>query len=149
MGSKDVVQNVYISNARMINSTKAVGIKLYPSGPSHGTATVRNVTWQNVSVENCPYAAQIQSCYGETSSYCTTYPSTAQIENVRFINFKGVTSGKYGDVVANLDCPANGSCGMSFENWAVTPPKGTAVFQCANEGSVEIEGISCSPGASG
>jgi len=41
----DVVSNVYVYNATMVSSTKAVGIKLYPGG--YGTATVSNVTWDN------------------------------------------------------------------------------------------------------
>ena len=40
-GSTDTVQNVYVTNANMETSTKAVGIKLYPGGTSHGTAVVK------------------------------------------------------------------------------------------------------------
>lgn len=40
----DVVSNIYVSGATMINSTKAVGIKLYDGESGHAAATVRNVT---------------------------------------------------------------------------------------------------------
>lgn len=131
----------------MVNSTKAVGIKVYPGGTSHGTSIVSNVTYDGITVVNSDYAAQIQSCYGETAAYCESYPSTANITGVVFKNFGGTTSSKYAPVVANLDCPADGSCGISFEGWAVKAGSGTAEVLCANvEGSL---GVSCTAGASG
>jgi galacturan 1,4-alpha-galacturonidase len=48
-GRIDKVQNVYVSDAIMINSTKAVGIKLYPGGSSHGTVFVSNITFESDS----------------------------------------------------------------------------------------------------
>jgi len=41
----DFVKNVYVANATMINCGKGEGIKLYPSGATHGTSTISNVTW--------------------------------------------------------------------------------------------------------
>ena len=87
--------------ATMINSSKAVGIKLHPGGSAHGTATVSNVTYDGVTVTNCDYAAQIQSCYNEDASYYASYPSTASVTGVYFKNFIGTTSTKYEPDVAN------------------------------------------------
>jgi galacturan 1,4-alpha-galacturonidase len=76
----------------MIDSTKAVGIKLYEGGDDHGTATVSNMTWQNIEVDNCGYAAQVQSCYGSSSDEdCGANPSAAQLTEINFINFSGTT----------------------------------------------------------
>lgn len=76
----------------MIDSTKAVGIKLYEGGSSHGTATVKNVTFENIVVQGSDYAAQIQSCYDSASTAdCTANPSTSSITDVYFINFSGTT----------------------------------------------------------
>lgn len=143
----DTVKNVYVTGATMINSTKAVGIKLYPGGSSHGTGVVSNVTFDGVTVKNSDYAAQIQSCYGEDSDYCAEYPSTGTITDVYFKNFKGTTSTKYEPVIADIDCPADGTCGVQFSGWSVAPPSGMAEYLCANTGS--SIGIACTSGASG
>jgi len=45
-GSTDTVSNVYVTNADMTTSTKAVGIKLYPGG--FGSVVVKNVTFDGV-----------------------------------------------------------------------------------------------------
>lgn len=145
--STDTVKNVYVTSATMINSTKAVGIKVYPGGSAHGTSIVSNVTFDGVTVTNSDYAAQIQSCYGEDTTYCASYPSTATITDVYFKNFKGTTSTKYAGDIANLDCPEAGTCGIYFESWAVKAGSGTATYLCANIDSTP--GITCSTGASG
>lgn len=61
---EDVVENVYVSGATMVSSTKAAGIKLYPGGDKYGTSSVSNVTYENIVVKDCDYAFQVQSCYG-------------------------------------------------------------------------------------
>jgi galacturan 1,4-alpha-galacturonidase len=145
--STDTVTNIYVTNANMQTSTKAVGIKLYPGGSKHGTAVVRNVTWDGVTVSDCDYAAQIQSCYGEDASYCTSNPSTATVQDVYFKNFRGTTSNKYSPTTANINCPAKGSCGINFSGWDVKAPSGSAKVLCANQPS--SIGVTCSSGASG
>ncbi|KAH7137033.1 glycoside hydrolase family 28 protein [Dactylonectria estremocensis] len=143
----DTVQNVLVSDATMINSTKAAGIKLYPGGPNHGTAAVSNVTFQNVVVQNCDYAFQVQSCYGETASYCTSYPSTAQLSGLIAKGFSGTTSSKYAPTVANINCPAAGSCGLTMASMSVKPPSGSATYLCAT--TPDTLGVTCKSGASG
>ncbi|KAJ5127711.1 hypothetical protein N7448_008490 [Penicillium atrosanguineum] len=145
--SDDTVKNVYISGATMINSTKAVGIKTYPSGGSHGLSTVTNVTWTNVHVEGCDYAIQIQSCYGEGADYCEEYPGDAVLTDIVFDGFSGTTSGKYDDVTGNLDCGKDGSCGITISSYTVVAPDGKNEVLCAN--TPEGLGVSCTSGASG
>lgn len=145
--SDDTVKNIYVTDATMINSSKAVGIKLYPGGSAHGTATVSNVTYDGVTVTNCDYAAQIQSCYNEDASYCASYPSTAIVTGVYFKNFKGTTSTKYEPDIANIDCPGAGTCDVFFSGWSVKPPSGTAAYLCANVDS--SPGITCTSEATG
>lgn len=147
-GSSDSVKNIYVSQATMQTSTKAVGIKLYPGGSSHGTATVSNVTFDGVTVSGCDYAAQIQSCYNEDASYCSSYPSTATLTDIYFKNFSGTTSSKYSPVLANINCPAAGTCDVYFSGWTAKPPSGTAKYLCANIDNSN-PGITCSSGASG
>lgn len=110
VSNADSVQNVYVTDATMTGCSKAAGIKLYPGGSDHGTATVSNVTWDGVTVDNCDYGAQIQSCYGGTADECASTPSAASLTGISFKNFKGTTSTHYEPTVANLDCPADGTC---------------------------------------
>lgn len=146
-GTTDVVQNVYVSGATMINSAKAAGIKLYPAGPSHGSATVTNITWDGIVVDNSDYAFQIQSCYGETAAYCAQYPSTAKLSGIVVKNVSGTTSTHYEPVVMNLDCPAAGTCGVTMSGVSLAAPSGTAKYLCANTPSTL--GVTCTSGATG
>jgi galacturan 1,4-alpha-galacturonidase len=86
------VKHILVDGANMIKSTKAVGIKLYQGGSDHGTATVTNVTYQNVVVDACDYAAQIESCYGSSdAASCAAAPSAAQLSQIYFKGFSGKT----------------------------------------------------------
>jgi len=143
----DSVQNVFVTGATMINCTKAVGIKLYPSGPAYGTSAVSNVTWDGVTVDNCDYGAQVQSCYGTTAAECAANPCAASLTSISFKNFKGTTNDKKAPAVANLNCPLVGTCGLHFENFNIAPPTGTAVALCAN--THDNIGVRCTAGANG
>ena len=146
-GSDDTVTNIYISNVKMINSTKAAGIKTYPSGGSHGLSTVTNVTFTDFTVENCGYAFQIQSCYGENASYCESNPGNAKLTDITVSKFSGTTSSTYAPVTANLDCGSGGTCDVTISDWTVTSSSGTAEVLCADTPS--DLGVTCTTGASG
>lgn len=146
-GATDTVQNIYVNGATMTDSTKAAGIKLYPAGTSHGTAVVRNVTWENIIVDNSEYAFQIQSCYGEDETYCDSTPSTGQLSDIVIKGLSGTTSSKYSPTIMNLNCPAKGTCGVTMSSITVQPPSGSAEILCANTPS--DLGVTCSSGASG
>lgn len=146
-GSTDTVQNIYVKGATMIASTKAAGLKLYPAGDDHGTSVVSNVTFENFVVDSSDYAFQVQSCYGEDSDYCDATPSTAQITGVVIKGFSGTTSSTYAPVVANIDCPADGTCGITMSEMTVKAASGTAEYLCANTPS--DLGVTCTTGASG
>ncbi|EEB98324.1 hypothetical protein MPER_02191 [Moniliophthora perniciosa FA553] len=87
-GSNDVVTNVIVKGATMIDSTKATGIKLYDGASGHGVATVRNVTFQDVTLQNCEYAAHIQTCYRSSG---TCVPSKHNVDQVYWKNIRGTT----------------------------------------------------------
>jgi galacturan 1,4-alpha-galacturonidase len=143
----DTVKNIYVNKATMINCGKAAGIKVYNGGSTHGTSTVSNVTWNDVVVDGCDYGAQVQSCYGATDAECVANPSAASLTGIYFKNFRGTTNSKKSPNVANLNCPGAGTCNLYFTSWAVNPPSGTAVNQCANIDN--SPGITCTSGASG
>lgn len=146
-GTTDTVSNVLVSGAKMSTSTKAAGIKLYAGGSSYGTAVVSNVTFKDFTVASSDYAFQVQSCYNSDASYCASNPSTAKISGVVVSGFSGTTSTKYAPVVANINCPKAGSCGIAMSGMTVKAGSGTAKYQCANTPS--NLGVACSSGASG
>lgn len=140
----DAVQNVLVKGATMINSAKALGIKLYPGGDKYGTASVSNVTWEDVVVENCEYAFQVQSCYSSDASYCSEYPSNATLTGITITNLSGSTSGS--DVM-NINCPADGTCDITMTDVTVTGTDDSTTYLCAN--TLDNVGITCADGASG
>lgn len=141
----DTVTNIYVSDATMINSSKAVGIKYYPGG--FGNAVVKNVTYDGVTVTNSDYAIQIQSCYGQDADYCTTNPSNATLEDIYFKNFKGTTSTKYKGDTSNLNCSEGDLCDVHISGYEVKAESGTAEVLCVNTPS--DLGVECVIGASG
>ncbi|KAJ5437459.1 Glycoside hydrolase family 28 [Penicillium cf. griseofulvum] len=145
--SSDSVKNVYVSGATMIDSTKAAGIKTYPSGGNHGISTVSNVTFTGVVVDGCDYAIQIQSCYGEDADYCVDHPGNADLTGINFEKFSGTTSGKYKAVTGSLACGSGGTCDVKVGTYTVKAPSGGSEVLCANTPS--NLGVKCTPGASG
>lgn len=143
----DSVKNVYVNNATMSNCGKAAGIKLYPGGPDYGTATVSNVTWSNIIVDQCEYAVQIQSCYNADADYCAEYPSAADLTGIYLENFSGQTKTQAGTVTSNLNCPAAGTCDLYFTDYSVISSESTSEVLCNNIDS--NPGITCVSGASG
>ncbi|KAL2809218.1 pectin lyase fold/virulence factor [Aspergillus granulosus] len=143
----DTVTNVWVEGATMIRSTKAVGIKTYPSGNGHGFSTVSNVTWKDVVVQDCDYAIQVESCYGEDDEYCESNPGNAVLSGITFQGFTGTTSDKYDPVTGNLNCGADGECDVSVVDYGVVAPSGEGTVLCANTpGDL---GVACTAGASG
>ncbi|KAF3921349.1 Exopolygalacturonase [Dactylellina cionopaga] len=139
----DVVKNIYFKNAVMVNSGKAGGIKTYPGGFS--TSTVTNVTFENISVQGCDYGIQIQSCYGQTASYCAAHPNTAVLSQIKFKNFTGITNGKQDPATSNINCGAAGTCDIQISGYNVKSPNGNGVVLCANTPS--NLGVACTSGA--
>ena len=143
----DVVQNIYVKGATMVNSTKAAGIKTYPhtSGGSN-SATVSNVTMTDFTVANSDYAIQIQSCYNSDISACTG-EGMAKLTDIVFSGFSGTTSTHYSPATSNLDCGDSGICGISISGYNVKPASGTGRVLCAHTPSTL--GVACTAGASG
>ncbi|KAF5548137.1 endo-xylogalacturonan hydrolase A [Fusarium napiforme] len=139
----DTVTNIYVRNATMKGATKAAGIKIYPGGPYHGTAVVRNVTWDGVIIDNCGAAFEFDACYNEDESYCEQYPSTAQVTEIYVKNFSGKTSTKYAPTTGHTYCPVEGNnCDVEFTNWTVESGTGAGQFLCENISS-DVLGIIC------
>lgn len=126
----DMVKNIYVSNAKMINCSAVARIKFYPGGPSHGAVLVSNVTYKDIVIDNSDYAVQIDNCYETDPNICKQYPSAAELLDIHFINITGTTSQKYDPVVARLECPPNGTCDLTFQQWNVLAPSGRSSVIC-------------------
>jgi galacturan 1,4-alpha-galacturonidase len=146
-GQTDEVKNVYVSDVKMIDSTPAVRIKVYPGGPSHGKVFVSNITFQRITVENCDYAFRVQTCYLSKETACQQTPSSAILSNIKLIDIIGKTSNKYDPDVANINCPPTGTCDLTFFGWNVTAPGGNSTVLCSNYD--HPSGVKCTPGAFG
>ncbi|KAJ7054396.1 glycoside hydrolase family 28 protein [Mycena amicta] len=145
-GSTDAVTNAFLGPATMINSAKAVGIKLYEGGSAHGVATVSNVTWSDITVQNCDYAVQIQSCYNAANT-ASCIANTDTLTGVVFKNIIGTTSTHNSPVVANINCSPSATCNVVLQGFNVKPPSGTADVLCSNiDGSL---GVTCGGAATG
>ena len=146
-GKTDEVKNLYVSDVKMINSTPAVRIKVYPGDPSHGKVVVSNVTFERITVENCDYAFRVQTCYLSKETICKEAPSAALLSNIKLINITGKTSHEYDPDVANINCPAAGTCDLTFLGWNVVAPSDNSTVLCSNYD--HPSGVTCTPGAFG
>ena len=131
-GIPHIVKNVYISDVKMINSTFGTRIKFYPGGPSHGPVSVTNVTYKDVTIDNCDYAFLVDNCYESERDECRKYPSSAQLLDINFINITGKTSRDHDPVVAQIDCPPSGTCDLTFKDWNIVAPSGNSTVLCSN-----------------
>ncbi|KAJ7513040.1 glycoside hydrolase family 28 protein [Mycena galericulata] len=145
-GSKDTVTNAFLGPATMINSAKAVGIKLYEGGSAHGVATVSNVTWSDITVQNCDYAIEIQSCY-DAANTSDCIANTDSLTGITFTGFTGITSTTYRPVVANINCSPSATCDVVVKDFSVKPPSGTAEVLCSNID--DALGLTCSGAGTG
>ncbi|KAE8153795.1 pectin lyase fold/virulence factor [Aspergillus avenaceus] len=143
-GEVDTVKNILFRDAKMTKCSKAAGIKIYSGG--YGTADVSNVTWENVQVDESSYGFQLQSCYGSDDKECASKPSAAKLTDIVVKDFSGTTDQHNAPVVASINCPAKGTCGLSLTDMNIKTPSGEAEYQCANTAEI---GVECVPGASG
>jgi galacturan 1,4-alpha-galacturonidase len=84
---------VLVSDIVMTNASDGARIKVWPGmAPTStdltsggGSGHVKNVTYQNVHIENVDYAIEITQCYGATNlTVCSRYPSSLVIEDIVF-----------------------------------------------------------------
>lgn len=85
LGEIDIVENVYIYNNSLSNSTEGAAIRLKvvpninPRNPNNddggGSGYIRNVTYDTFQAIDVPYAIAIDQCYDyDNETYCNQYP---------------------------------------------------------------------------
>lgn len=144
VGEFDIVESVMVSNISMHNASDGARIKVWPDAPSEmsadlqgggGSGRVRNITYEDMTVDNVDYALQITQCYGQRSlTLCQQHPSKLTIDNVAFRRFKGKTSRKHQPLIASFACSSAEVCGRIYaSDIDVVSPSGTRQAFCLNQ----------------
>jgi hypothetical protein len=116
------------------------------AGPNVGYGYIDNITYKDIHIENTDSPVVLDQCYFNINqTTCAQYPSKVNITNVNFINITGTSSGKAGNVVADLTCSPGATCnGIHLEGINITSPSGgTPVIVCENiQGDIGVDCVS-------
>jgi galacturan 1,4-alpha-galacturonidase len=103
-GVTDVGANVLVKNVTMVNAENGARIKAFGGSASAtstkggGSGYVKNITFQDFTVQNVDLPVVIDQCYETSATTCASYPSKVTISDVHYINVTG-TGGKSKEVV--------------------------------------------------
>ncbi|KAK3341909.1 exopolygalacturonase [Lasiosphaeria hispida] len=150
VGTFDIVESVMVSNISMHNASDSARIKVWPNAPSAmsddlqgggGSGRVRNITYEDMTIDNVDYAIEITQCYGQRNlTLCQQYPSPLTIDDVVFRRFRGTTSRKYQPLVATFACSSAKVCGhIRATDIDVVSPSGTRQAYCLNQEATNLE----------
>jgi len=150
-GETDIVANIYVKNISMNNAQNGARIKVWGGSPDPnstaggGSGYVQNVTFEDFYVNNVDYPIYLTQCYGSNSTdACAEYPSRLTISDVHYINVTGVSSGKEGNVVVELDCSSE-CYGITATCTDLTSPDSQAVYHCQNIADETALDFACTP----
>ena len=148
----DIVDSIMVSNITMHNASNGARIKVWPNAPSAmsddlqgggGSGRVRNITYEDMIIDNVDYAIEITQCYGQKNlTLCQEFPSPLVIQDIMFRRFKGRTSKKYEPLVAAFACSSPDVCGNIFaRDIDVVSPGGKRQAYCLNQvrGNLDVE----------
>jgi galacturan 1,4-alpha-galacturonidase len=116
-GTLDYITNAHIKNVTLLNGQNGVRLKAW-AGPNVGYGYIRNITYDKIHMENTDHPVVIDQCYiNINASTCAKYPSKVNISDIRFLNIRGTSSGKLGNVMAELRCSPGAECkGIELQN---------------------------------
>ncbi|OLN81756.1 Exopolygalacturonase A 2 [Colletotrichum chlorophyti] len=147
----DIVEDIYVYNITMSQSTDGARIKVWPGIPNEsdpaasggGSGRVRNVTYELFHNNNNDHAIAITQCYYQKNqTLCDLFPASLEIQDISFLDFTGTTSTKYAPRVGELICSSPDVCsGIVARNINVKAPGDKATFyRCHNfdESNVDI-----------
>ncbi|KAH8813089.1 PGX, glycoside hydrolase family 28 protein [Xylogone sp. PMI_703] len=143
VGEFDIVENVYVYNVSMHNTTDGARIKVWPNTPSAlsgdlqgggGSGRVQNITYDTMVIDNVDYAIEVDQCYGQSNlTLCLQYPSPLTITDIVFRNFQGKTSKKYSPETSTFACSSDTVCNnIVASNIDVVSPAGVNEAYCLN-----------------
>ncbi|KAJ4992889.1 exopolygalacturonase [Stagonosporopsis vannaccii] len=140
----DIVENLYIYNVSLANSSDGARIKVWPGietsfqtllNGGGGLGRVKNVTYDLFRNVNNDRAITITQCYGQKNqSLCYEHPANLTIEDVLIKNMYGTTSESLDPQAGTLICSALDRCSnIRAENITVQVPSGKSpVYACKN-----------------
>ncbi|EOD51379.1 putative extracellular exo-polygalacturonase protein [Neofusicoccum parvum UCRNP2] len=139
----DYVENIYVYNAAMYNSSEGARIKVWPNAFSEKSATlvggggrglVRNVTYDTMWLDNVDYGLTITQCYGQDDEEeCFKHPSKLNITDVTFRNVRGRTNRVFAPIVAHLVCSSPDTCSnIVAEDIDIRSINGSNLVTCRN-----------------
>ncbi|KAH6644374.1 exopolygalacturonase [Boeremia exigua] len=140
----DIVENLYIYNVSLANSSDGARIKVWPGietsfqtllNGGGGLGRVKNVTYDLFRNVNNDRAITITQCYGQKNqSLCYEHPANLTIEDILIKNMYGTTSKSRDPQAGTLICSAPDRCSnIRAENVTVQVPSGKApVYACRN-----------------
>ncbi len=133
-GQPDFVDNVVFKNITCHHSSNAAWIKTYS-----GTGHVRNVTFEDIHVDNVDQPIYVTPCI-YSGSGCDTSRLT-----ISDITWRNVTGTSRYNVAVGIHCPASAPCqNFKFENIDIKPTAGgTAKIRCANSENQASAGLTC------
>ncbi|PSS08684.1 glycoside hydrolase family 28 protein [Amorphotheca resinae ATCC 22711] len=154
VGEYDIVENIYVFNASMHNTTDGARIKVWPDSPSElsgdlqgggGSGMVNNITYDTMLIDNVDYAIEVDQCYGQSNpTICLQYPSSLTITDIVFKNFKGKTSKKYVPEIGTFACSSGTVCNnISAADIEVVSPSGSDLAYCLNVDEMALD-VTCS-----
>ncbi|OIW23885.1 exopolygalacturonase [Coniochaeta ligniaria NRRL 30616] len=149
-GEFDIVEDIFVSNISMHNASDGARIKVWPNAPSAmsgdlqgggGSGRVRNVTYEDFTIDNVDYAIEITQCYGQKNiTLCQQYPSPLTIEDIVFRRFSGKTSKQYQPLIAAFACSSSSVCGdIHATDINVVSPNGTHQAYCLNQDASALD----------
>ncbi|KIM64371.1 glycoside hydrolase family 28 protein [Scleroderma citrinum Foug A] len=151
-GVSDVVEHVHSINVTMINGENGARIKTFAgSADPHsiaggGSGYVRDVTFQNFQLTNINFPILIDQCYFSSADTCAKYPSQVNISDIHFIDIIGTSSGKEGDLVADLECSAALPChGITATGTHLVPGTNSTMYYCKSVADVGKLDFDCVP----
>ncbi|KAF4306661.1 Glycoside hydrolase family 28 [Botryosphaeria dothidea] len=155
----DYVENIYVYNAAMYNSSEGARIKVWPNAFSEksanlvgggGTGLVRNVTYDTMWLDNVDYGLTITQCYGQDDEEeCFKHPSKLNITDVTFRNIRGRTNRVFSPIVAHLVCSSPDTCSnIVAEDIDIRTINGSNLVTCRNmnEETLDVNCVDWSKG---
>ncbi|KAH6612125.1 pectin lyase fold/virulence factor [Boeremia exigua] len=104
-GVQDIIANILVKNVTMVNAENGARIKAFGGSASASSTTgggsgyVKNITFQDFTVQNVQLPVVIDQCYQTAADTCASYPSKVAISDVHYINVMG-TGAKSKEVVS-------------------------------------------------
>jgi galacturan 1,4-alpha-galacturonidase len=146
-GVKDYISNAYIQNVTLLNGQNGARLKAW-AGPNVGYGYIKNITYKDIHIENTDHPIVLDQCYFNVNqTVCKQYPSHVDISDVRFENVYGTSSGKAGNVVADLTCSPGATCtGIHLEGIKLTTAHGAEPEVVSDKVAAGV-GVDCVPGS--